>query len=320
MAQNCAVHNVERLACGPPGISLLACREMGCCMDHPRSSCFYPLDECTEDRHFVFAIRHDSAPAPVDPRSLIIPRTNCRPIHVTDRVAIYKFKVTECGTRVFNVGGTQIYLAEVQTAVGALNLKYGVISRTNPIRFLVECRYSYSPHQSLASAGYMVKTPSSPVPSVVLSNGLYGVELRIAQDETYSSFHPTYHQPLRLLLGKPVYLQLRLLSPTPKAVILVNYCIAYPRSASNALVLVYEGCANPHDPHTFVLLNSNSAQDRHERRFVVKAFQFMAQTANKYLDEEIYFMCSTEVCFPAERNCPERCFDGRSLQTDRLKN
>lgn len=63
----------------------------------------------------------------------------------------------------------------------------------------------------------------------------------IPSDQTYSSYFPTYHQPLRMLLGKPIYLELRLKSPKPDAVILVNYCLAYPRSAKNALVLVYEG-------------------------------------------------------------------------------
>lgn len=26
---------------------------------------------------------------------------------------------------------------------------------------------------------------------------------------------------------------------------------------------------------------------------------------------QIYFMCSAEVCLPAEKRCDERCFDGR---------
>lgn len=63
----------------------------------------------------------------------------------------------------------------------------------------------------------------------------------IPTDKTYSSYLPTDHPPLRLLLGNPVYLELNLMSPNPDAVILVNYCLAYPLSAKNALVLIYEG-------------------------------------------------------------------------------
>ncbi|KAJ0055048.1 hypothetical protein NL108_008996 [Boleophthalmus pectinirostris] len=303
----CAFPTVERLPCGGAWMSKQECDALDCCWY--QASCFYPMDECTSDFHFVFSIHHDTASLPLDPSSLVIPGTNCNPVILTDTVAVFKFKMNECGTRTFTVGGTQIYLAEVQTAVETLNLKYGAISRSAQLRFLIECRYCSSGN-TLASTGYMVITPSSTLPSAVSSHGLYGVELKMAKDETYSSFYPTYHLPLRLLLGRKIYLQLHLLSPTPEAVILVNYCIAYPRSASNALVLVYEGCANPYDPHTFVLLNSDFGAAGNERRFVVKAFQFMEQNTNQYLDEEIYFMCSTEVCFPMERTCEEQCFDG----------
>ncbi|XP_041811889.1 zona pellucida sperm-binding protein 4-like [Chelmon rostratus] len=314
-AQNCAVTAGERVTCGNSGISSSDCEKMGCCVDSSTSACYYPLDECTGDQHFVFTIRSNSATIPVDPTKLVIPGSpNCKPVIANDKVAIFKFKVTECGARAYDVGETKIYLAEVQTIVQALNLKYGIITRRDPLRFMVECRYSKTgaAQQSLASVAYMVKTPSSSLPSEVVSNGLYAVELRIAKDQTYSSFLPSYHQPLRLLLGNPVYLELYLKSPKPDAVILVNYCIAYPRSAKNALVLVYEGCANPNDQNVSILQVSDLPKNRYQRRFTVKAFQFMDQKTNKYLDEEIYFMCSAEVCRPTEKMCEERCFDGKA--------
>ncbi|XP_062265904.1 zona pellucida sperm-binding protein 4-like [Platichthys flesus] len=309
-AQNCAVATGERVSCGDSGISAANCEKLGCCVDSVSSVCYYPLDECTGDQYFVFAIRFDSASIPVDTTKLVIPGyPNCKPVLVNDKVAIFKFKVTECGARSFVVGDTKIYLAEVQTLVTALNLKYGVITRNDPLKFVVECRYSLdgSTQQSLASVGYMVKTPSSTLPSSVISTGLYSVQLRVATDSTYKSYLPTYNQPLRLLLGKPVYLELRLNTPLPKAVILVNYCLAYPFSAKNALVLVYEKCANPFDPNSSILQVSDAVKSRYTKRLVVTAFQFMDQTTNKYLDEEIYFMCSTEVCFPSEGTCVEKC-------------
>ncbi|KAM6974351.1 zona pellucida sperm-binding protein 4-like [Tautogolabrus adspersus] len=313
-AQNCAVPTGEQLPCGQMGMSPSDCENMGCCVSST-STCFYPMDECTGDQHFVFAIRFNSASAAVDPTKLVIPASpNCKPVIVNDKVAIFKFKVTECGARAYMVGETKVYLAEVQTIVQAQSLKYGVITRSDPLRFMVECRYGKSggTSQSLASIGYMVKTPSSSLPSAIVSSGLYGVQLRIAKDSTYSSYLPTDNVPLSLLLGKPVYLELRLKSPTPDAVILVNYCVAYPRSAKNALVLVFEGCANPYDPNVSILKVSDLPKNRHQRRFVVNAFQFMDQKTNKYLEEEIYFMCSAEVCRTEEKTCVERCFDGKA--------
>ncbi|KAK1880463.1 Zona pellucida sperm-binding protein 1 [Dissostichus eleginoides] len=311
-ATNCAVVSGERVTCGTSEISSADCEKTGCCVDYSTSACYYPLDECTGDQHFVFAIRFDSASIPLDPTKLLIPGTTCKPVIVNDKVAIFKFKVTECGARAYEVAGTKIYLAEVQTIVKALNLKYGIITRTDPLRFMVECRYgqSGSPPQSLANVGYMVKTQSSSLPSSVMSDGLYGVQLRIATDQTYSNYLEDAKLPLRLLLGKPVYLELRLLSPKPDAVIMVNYCIAYPRSAKNALVLIYEGYTNPYDPNVAILKVSDLPTNRHQRRFMVQAFQFMDQTTNQYLNEEIYFMCSAEVSRTKEKTCAERGFDG----------
>ncbi|XP_037119168.1 zona pellucida sperm-binding protein 1-like [Syngnathus acus] len=311
-AQHCTVAPEEQLLCGHSGILPVDCEAMGCCVNLTSHTCFYPMDECTVDLHFVFIIRSTYASMPVDPTQLVIPGTKCKPAVVNSNFAIFKFKVTECGTHMYEIGLTRFYLAEVQTLVQALNLKYGIITRTDPLRFLVECRYGLAARdqQPLASVGFMVKIPSRNVPTSIYSDGLYGVQLRIATDKTFSTFLPSFPK-LRYILGKPVYLQLRLFSPKPKATILVKYCLAFPRSAKNALVLVYEGCANPYDPSVAILQVSDLPQNRHQRHFEVKAFQFMDVKTKRYLDEQIHFMCSSEVCWSDEKTCEERCFDGK---------
>lgn len=140
---------------------------------------------------------------------------------------------------------------------------------------MVECRYSApsAPQQSV-SVGVLIKTPSSSLPSRVAGVGLYTVLLRIAKgnhfdlldglskmsvvfvlkkvdicisnptDETYSSYYPSSSLPLRVLLGTPLYLEVLLHCSTPEAVLLVHYCIAFPSSATNALVLIYDGYEN----------------------------------------------------------------------------
>ncbi|KAK5617591.1 hypothetical protein CRENBAI_003252 [Crenichthys baileyi] len=311
---NCAVHVEERISCGHFGTSPSDCEKKGCCMDLSKHSCYYPLDECTVDQHAVFAIRHDCAAIPVDPRK-IISGGHCKPVIVNDKVAVFKIKLDDCGVRSYEVGDMKIYMIEVHIVVSALNLKYGIITRNDPLRFLIECRYmkhgGVVAEQSIASIGYMVKTSTSNLPSSISASGRHSVQLKIAKDRSYSSYYPTYHQPLQLLLGQPVYLELSLRSSKPEAVLLVNYCLAYPRSAKNALVLIHEGCANPNDPAVSILEVNDLPQNRHQRRFTVKAFQFMDQRTNLYLNEEIYFMCSTEVCMPLEKPCEERCFDGK---------
>ncbi|KAI4882604.1 hypothetical protein NFI96_032805, partial [Prochilodus magdalenae] len=365
----CSIPNSQRLLCGRRGASAAQCQEKGCCVDTVTSACYYPMDECSGDGQFVFAIPSDVASAPLNPAALIaVGRSSCKPVIANKDFAVFKFAVTECGTRSYHIGGTTIFLAEVRSPIKTLNLKYGIITRDHPIRrklfywerssldwwvfqlfrgvvtvgpkgIMIECRYSRvrparPPHpaqpapaappglgappaspsplslptQGWASTGYMVMSAS--LPALVRAKGLYGVQLRIAEDKTFTKFLPEYHQPLRVLLGKPVYLEVRLNTPNPKATLVVHYCVAYPRSARSALVLLYEGCPNPLDSDNIsILYMSDLPQNRHQRRFEVKAFQFMDQSTNKYLNEEIYFMCSTEVCLPSQTPCKETCFD-----------
>ncbi|XP_043073402.1 zona pellucida sperm-binding protein 1-like [Puntigrus tetrazona] len=314
----CNISADQRVLCGVSGITKDGCLDKGCCFDAEISVCYYTMDECTADKNFVFAVHNDFANIPLNPMSLIVAgKPSCKPVISNKDFAIFKFSVNECGTHSFVIGETIIYLAEVQTNIRVRNLKYGVISRDNPIRLMVECRYrrvAASPMFGgpvLASAGYMVMSPS--LPPYLMSEGQFGVQLLISMDETFTKFYPQCHQPLHVLLGKPVYLELRLKSPKPAATLIVHYCVAYPRSAQSALILLFDGCPNPLDPgSTSILYMKHLPQNQHQRRFEIKAFQFMDLSTRKYLNEEIYFMCSTEVCLPSGSPCTETCFDGKS--------
>ncbi|XP_072530516.1 uncharacterized protein [Salminus brasiliensis] len=271
---------------------------------------------CLAGGKLVFAISANTTDPPLNPSSLTVAgQSGCKPAMANKDFAVFKFSVTECGTRTYRIGDTTIYLVEVRAPIRTLDFKYGKITRDHPVRMMIECRYSKVGLRAPAglatgwtTAGYMVMSTS--LPALVRAKGLFGVQLRIAKDKTFSTFLPHYHQPLRVLLGKPVYLEVRLNSPKPEATLLVHYCVAYPRSAKSALVLLYEGCPNPLDSDNIAILHmADLPQNRHQRRFEVNAFQFMDQSTNKYLDEEIYFMCSTEVCMPSQTPCKETCFD-----------
>ncbi|XP_069047920.1 zona pellucida sperm-binding protein 4-like isoform X2 [Lepisosteus oculatus] len=310
--EGCRIPRSQWVSCGPEPLSPAQCLAKGCCVDPDTSSCYYPLEECTADKHFVFAVYRTSSVPPVDPASLVVAgNQSCAPVICTPDFAVFKIPVTGCGTHAFVVGETTIYLAEVEVLARRSSLNYGVITRDSPFRLLVECRYAEG---SLASTGYLVKSPY--LPSAVLSQGAFGVQLRIATDESYSRFYPQYHRPLRLLLGSPVHLEVRLLNaPDPGLVLLVHYCIAYPRSGQTVWVLLYEGCPNLLDyGHASTLhVHSQLPLPKHHRHFHIQTFQFLDGLSQQYLDEEIYFMCSTEVCLPSERRCVEGCFDGRKI-------
>ncbi|XP_037393233.1 uncharacterized protein LOC119263114 isoform X2 [Pygocentrus nattereri] len=335
--KGCSFPSGQRLPCGRPGTTAAECLRRGCCRDEATFACYYPMDVCLADRQFIFVVPSNVAGLPINPaRLMVVGRSSCKPVIANRDFAVFKFGVTECGTHSYQIGETTVYLAEVQSPIRKRVLQYGIITRDIPVRLMVECRYSkgsldladspvladpLAPQASQsrlmkgwASAGYMVKSAS--LPALVRAKGLYGVQLRIAQDETFTKFCSEDHQPLKVLLGKPVYLELRINAPNPKATLVVHYCVAYPRSAKSALVLLYEGCPNPLDSDNIsILYVAGQSQDPHVRRFEVKAFQFMDKSTNKYLNEEIYFMCSTEVCMPSQTPCKETCFDGKSSST-----
>ncbi|KAM4595838.1 zona pellucida sperm-binding protein 1-like [Fundulus diaphanus] len=163
---------------------------------------------------------------------------------------------------------------------------------------------------TLLSVSYVVKTPT--FGPDVHTQGVFGVQLRIAKDAQYSSYYPQYHQPLHMLLGKPLHLEVRLLnSPDPSLVLLVHFCVAYPRSGKAAWVLLYNGCPNPLDPappKTVLSDPTPPPPQSQTRRFTIHTFQFLPDGEFQDTDEEIYFMCSTEICSPRDGPCIEGCF------------
>ncbi|XP_028820468.1 zona pellucida sperm-binding protein 1-like [Denticeps clupeoides] len=310
----CSIPPEQQVPCSSD-LSAADCADQGFCVDPTTQKCFYPMDACTADKNFVFTINQNITTLPLDLSSLmVVGPSRCRPVIVRSDFVIFKFPLTACGARSYEVGDFVVYMAEIQPQIKALRLNYGTICRDNPFRVIVECRYQKAMIQSdvtggvMASVGYMVAGPAVPAP--VAANGRFGVQLLIAEDQTFTTFLPQSKLPLRMLLGKPLYLQLQVISPKPAVVLLVNYCVAYTRSAKSALVLLYEGCPNALDSSTTsVLFMSDLPQNRHQRRFVVNTFQFMNVTAAQYLNEEIYFMCSTEICMPGQKVCAETCFD-----------
>ncbi|XP_035856146.1 uncharacterized protein LOC116040565 isoform X1 [Sander lucioperca] len=306
--QECNLPSEQRLPCRPGSVSQPQCLSMGCCFSKHPPACYYPMDECTIDRHFVFSVPASLTEPPLSPALLVTAGdSTCKPQRVTSDYALFKIPMDGCGTRRVTVGKTVIYMVEVINKVQSISLNYGTITRDSPVRLLVECRFLPG---DVLSVSYLVKTPT--LGPEVQTKGMFGVQLRIAKDAQYSSFYPQHHQPLQMLLGKPLYLEVRLLNaPDPSLVLLVHFCVAYPRSGKAVWQLLYNGCPNPLDPalQQAVLSDPRPPSPRAQtRRFTISTFQFLPDSELKDPDEEIYFMCSTEICSPKDGPCVEGCF------------
>ncbi|XP_014034088.2 uncharacterized protein [Salmo salar] len=309
--QECNLPSDQRLPCGRRPLSQAECLSLGCCYSTKPSACYYSMDECTLDRHFVFSVPASLTDPPLSPALLTAAgNPTCSPQRVTPDYALFKIPLGGCGTHRYEVGQTVIYMVEIINTVQSVTLNYGTITRDSPIRLLVECQYTPG---SVVSVGFLVKTPS--LGPSIQAQGVLGVQLRIATDVQYSSFYPQYHRPLQMLLGKPLHLEVRLLNPPDdKVVLLVHYCVAYPRSGQTVWVLLYNGCPNHLDPASQKPHPSPPPPPFHQgqtRRFTISTFQFLTSGQTQALEdhEEIYFMCSTEVCSPLDGSlCVEGCF------------
>nr|XP_057902156.1 uncharacterized protein LOC131100911 isoform X2 [Doryrhamphus excisus] len=306
--QECSLPSEQRLPCGQGPISQPSCLSMGCCFSKNPPVCYYPIDECTIDRHFVFSVPASLTEPPLSPSLLVVANNStCKPVKATSEYALFKLPMDGCGARRMEMGKSLIYMVEVVNMVQTISLNYGTITRDSPVRLLVECRYVPG---SVRTVSYLVKTPT--LGPTVQTQGVFGVQLRLAKDAQYTSYYPQYHQPLQMLLGKPLYLEVRMLNaPDPSLVLLVHYCVAYPRSGKAVWVLLYNGCPNPLDPATQHVVLSHPqppSPQGQTRRFTMSTFQFLPDDEIKDPDEEIYFMCSTEVCSPRDGPCVEGCF------------
>ncbi|XP_061740234.1 uncharacterized protein LOC133541141 isoform X2 [Nerophis ophidion] len=137
------------------------------------------------------------------------------------------------------------------------------------------------------------------------------VQLRIAKDESFGSYHPEARLPLSSLQGRRVYLEVGLLEPQdPGLQLLVHSCLAYTRGASTQPALVYDGCPGRGDSQ---LLPSPHGNPRHTRRISVSHFLHTSSLNYGNLshleDPEIYFLCVTQVCSTTEGDCVVGCIN-----------
>ncbi|KAI3360131.1 hypothetical protein L3Q82_014452, partial [Scortum barcoo] len=147
---------------------------------------------------------------------------------------IYFVPLDGCGVNKHVFGQTVIHLLEIH---GFHSLQQdSSVHDSSPVRLMVECSSSPgSPGQ--VRLHVMDRPPPPPVQSTLVP-----VQLRIATDESFTSFHPEAHLPLSLMRGRPVYVEVSLLDPPePDLMLLVHSCLAYTQSPYPSWMLVYDG-------------------------------------------------------------------------------
>nr|XP_040047043.1 zona pellucida sperm-binding protein 4-like isoform X1 [Gasterosteus aculeatus aculeatus] len=300
---NCDTERALRLDCGPRSISGDACDKLGCCYDAEESTCYYRLDACSVDGHFVFSVKSTDTDPPIDPSSLTVKgQPHCSPAATTTDTAVFKIGIMDCGAKMTVKGDMKIFELEVE------ELQTKGVTKHSPFNVQVQCEYN-ALHVKRAADLRPFSPVTKPPPAVAL--GTMVVQMRIAQDASFTSFFPEEQLPITFPLRKVVYVEVSIAqpSPDPSLSLRVRDCFAYPASGHSVWTLLHDGCPNPLDNmRSSVPVSDGGKIDSHSqfRRFDVKTFAFLDPHTGHPSGEEMYFYCWVEICTNAA-DCAQPC-------------
>ncbi|KAI3360133.1 hypothetical protein L3Q82_014447 [Scortum barcoo] len=300
---HCDVERALRVDCGHPSISTDACYKLGCCYNADDLTCYYRLNTCSMDGHFVFSVKATDTYPPIDPSSLIIKdQPQCFPAVTTTDMAVFKIGVMDCGAKMKVDGDVMIYEVEVE------ELHSDSTTKDSPFSVQVQCEYEMSDLKRAADLRSLYAV-TNPPPVVAL--GTIRVQMRIAKDASFTSFFPEEQLPLTLPLRKAAYVEVSIAQPFPDPTLSlrVRDCFAYPASRHSVWTLLYDGCPNPLDNMRSSVPVDNQGKTTSPsqvRRFDVKMFAFIDPVTGHPSVEEMYFYCWVEIC-TNDVDCAQRC-------------
>ncbi|XP_045928828.1 zona pellucida sperm-binding protein 4-like [Micropterus dolomieu] len=303
LPRNCDLHRPLRVNCGPQRISGDTCNKLGCCYDAQDLICYYRLDTCSLDGHFVFSVKATDRDPPVDLSSLMVKdQPQCFPMITTPDMAVFKIGVTDCGAKMTVNGDVTFYEVEVE------ELLTESVTKKLPFSLQVQCAYDASDLKR-AAALQPLYAVTNPPPVVAL--GTIKVQMRMAKDASFTSFFPKEQLPLTMPLREATYVEISIAQPSPDPTLSlrVRDCFAYPASEHSVWTLLYDGCPNPSDnmrssvPVDHMGKTTSLSQ---VRRFDVKTFAFLDPLTGQPSVEEIYFYCWVEIC-ANDDHCAQSC-------------
>uniref|UniRef100_A0A3Q2FH02 P-type domain-containing protein n=1 Tax=Cyprinodon variegatus TaxID=28743 RepID=A0A3Q2FH02_CYPVA len=275
--------NSLRIDCGHRSITSMACVKLGCCYDADASACYYRLNACSLDGHFVFTVKATDTDPPIDPSSLVIKdQPHCLPVVSTSDTALFKMGVTDCGAKI-----------KVRHNTSTLNhLRISALLQ-------VECVYEESDFKLAKELRSLYAVTNPPA---VVAKGTIRAQMRLAtgtgitfvgsDDATFTAFVPEDQLPLKLPLGEKVNVEISIVPPfsDPTLSLRVLDCFAYPVSKHSVWTLLHDGCPNPLDKRrSSVPLDQLQNNKTHSlvRRFDVKTFAFLDPSTGKRSAEKV---------------------------------
>ncbi|NXH63109.1 ZP1 protein, partial [Rhabdornis inornatus] len=305
---------VGRMPCvAPEGRE--GCLQAGCCYDDMdrTTPCYYgntATVQCLLEGYFILVVPRGMVAAPynLDSVRLASSQAGCEPLHTSEAFVMFRFPVTHCGTTVQVMEDRLIYENHLISTIDVQGSPRGSITRDSVYILHARCIYNSS---DLLPLGLEVATPPTAAPLAM--PGPLGLQLRIATDESYSSYHPVGDFPLVRVLRDPIYVEVRLLQKTdPNLVLVLHHCWASPgphATSQPQWPILVEGCPFQGDNYRTRLIPMGPASPElpfpsHYQRFVISTFAFVEPPGMAVLEGEVYISCSASVCHLAQ---PEPC-------------
>ncbi|KAM6274461.1 LOW QUALITY PROTEIN: zona pellucida sperm-binding protein 1 [Porphyrio hochstetteri] len=292
-----------------------ACVQAGCCYDDMDrvTPCYYgdtATVQCLLDGRFVLVVPRGRSTQPYNLDSVRLASTQpgCEPVRVTETFVMFRFPITQCGTTVQAIEDRLIYENQLISTIDVQGSPRGSITRDSVYILQARCIYNAS---ELLLLGMEVAVPPTATPLAV--PGPLGLQLRIAMDESYSSYHPDGDFPLVRVLRDPIYVEVRLLHKTdPNLVLVLHHCWASPSTDATAepqWPILVDGCPFAGDNYRTQLVPVGPASPQlpfpsHYQRFIISTFTFVEPPTTAVLEGEVYISCSASVCHLAQ---PEPC-------------
>ncbi|NWS49703.1 ZP1 protein, partial [Probosciger aterrimus] len=292
-----------------------ACLQAGCCYDDMdrAAPCYYgntATVQCLLEGHFVLVVPRGLSTQPYNLDSVRLASTQpgCEPLRVTEAFVMFRFAVTQCGTTVQVIEDRLIYENQLISTIDVQGSPRGSITRDSVYILQARCIYNAS---DLLPLRMEVAVPTTAAP--VARPGPLGLQLRIATDESYSSYHPDGDFPLVKVLRDPIYVEVRLLQKTdPNLVLVLHHCWASPSTdpmAEPQWPILVDGCPFVGDNYRTQLVPVGPASPQlpfpsHYQRFVISTFTFVEPPSMAVLEGEVFISCSASVCHLAQ---PEPC-------------
>ncbi|NXC36518.1 ZP1 protein, partial [Campylorhamphus procurvoides] len=303
-----------RVPCVAP-VGRDGCIQAGCCyddMDHT-TPCYYgntATVQCLREGQFVLVVPRGTAAQPynVDSVRLAGSQAGCEPSRLSDAFVVFRFPVTSCGTTLQVIGDRLIYENQLISTIDVQGSSRGFITRDSVYILQARCIYNAS---DLLPLGMEVAAPTTATPLAM--PGPLGLQLRIATDESYTSYHPVGDFPLVRVLRDPIFVEVRLLQKTdPNLVLVLHQCWASPGSDAASRPqwpILVDGCPFQGDNYRTRMVPVGPASPElpfpsHYQRFVISTFTFVEPPGMAVMEGEVYISCSASVCHLAQ---PEPC-------------